>query len=79
MEITAQLTQPASDTQDALLVEALRRGDEAAFVSLVQRYGPLMLRIAIGYVRTQAARRRSSRRPGWACSAASTASRAAPR
>jgi RNA polymerase sigma-70 factor, ECF subfamily len=54
MEITAQLTQPASDTQDALLVEALRRGEEAAFVALVQRYGPLMHRIAIGYVRTQA-------------------------
>jgi RNA polymerase sigma-70 factor, ECF subfamily len=54
MEITAQVTEPAGGTQDALLVEALRRGDEAAFVTLVRRYGPLMQRVAMGYVRTQA-------------------------
>jgi RNA polymerase sigma-70 factor (ECF subfamily) len=54
MEITAQFTGRAGEAEDGLLVEALRRGEEAAFVSLVQRYGPLMLRVALGYVRTQA-------------------------
>jgi RNA polymerase sigma-70 factor (ECF subfamily) len=54
METTAQLTRPASDAEDTQLVEALRRGDEAAFVSLVRRYGPLMQRVAMGYVRTPA-------------------------
>jgi RNA polymerase sigma-70 factor, ECF subfamily len=54
MEITAQFIQPAGEAGDTVLVEALRRGEEAAFVSLVQRYGPLMQRVAMGYVRTQA-------------------------
>jgi RNA polymerase sigma-70 factor, ECF subfamily len=54
MEITAQFTQPASDVEERTLVEALRRGDEAAFVSLVRRYGALMQRVALGYVRTPA-------------------------
>ena len=54
MEITAQVIHPADESDDVLLVEALRRGEEAAFVSLVQRYGPLMQRVAMGYVRTQA-------------------------
>jgi RNA polymerase sigma-70 factor (ECF subfamily) len=54
MEITAQFIQPAGEAEDTVLVEALRRGEEAAFVSLVQRYGPLMQRVALGYVRTQA-------------------------
>jgi RNA polymerase sigma-70 factor (ECF subfamily) len=54
MEITTQVAQPASDAEERLLVEALRRGDEAAFVSLVRRYGPLMQRVALGYVRTPA-------------------------
>src|SRR5258705_10754829 len=39
---------------DERLVEALRRGDEAAFTALVDRYGPLMLRVASMYVRTPA-------------------------
>ena len=39
---------------DALAVEALRRGDEAAFAALVERYGGLMLRVALSHVRTRA-------------------------
>ena len=35
---------------DARLVEALRRGDEAAFVSLVERYHQALLRVARLYV-----------------------------
>ena len=44
----------AATAEDRLLVEALRRGDEAAFVTLVRRYGPLMHRVATTYVRTHA-------------------------
>jgi RNA polymerase sigma-70 factor, ECF subfamily len=40
--------------EDEELVRALRAGDEAAFMALVRRYQALMLRIAIGYVRTEA-------------------------
>ena len=36
------------------LVAALRDGDEGAFIALVGRYGPLMLRVASTYVRTPA-------------------------
>jgi RNA polymerase sigma-70 factor (ECF subfamily) len=39
---------------DALAAEALRRGDEAAFAALVERYGGLMLRVALSHVRTRA-------------------------
>jgi RNA polymerase sigma-70 factor (ECF subfamily) len=39
---------------DAELLARLRAGDEAAFMELVDRYGPLMLRIALGHVRTRA-------------------------
>ena len=39
---------------DAALLERLRAGDERAFVTLVERYQPLMLRVALGYVRTPA-------------------------
>jgi len=39
---------------DAALLVRLRAGDEAAFMELVDRYGPLMLRIARTYVPTQA-------------------------
>ncbi|SRR6266508_836351 len=35
------------------LVEALRAGDEAAFMTLVDRYGPSMLRLAMVYVRNR--------------------------
>jgi RNA polymerase sigma-70 factor (ECF subfamily) len=37
---------------DGRLVAALRRGDEDAFMALVDRYGALMLRVASMYVRT---------------------------
>jgi RNA polymerase sigma-70 factor (ECF subfamily) len=43
----------ASDA-DLALVEALRRGDETAFMMLVDRYQPSMLRIARMYVSTRA-------------------------
>jgi RNA polymerase sigma-70 factor (ECF subfamily) len=43
-----------SSADDVLLVEALRAGDEAAFVDLVGRYGPTMLRVARLYVSTRA-------------------------
>jgi RNA polymerase sigma-70 factor (ECF subfamily) len=38
------------DREDDLLLEALRRGDEAAFMALVARHGPVMMRIARAYV-----------------------------
>jgi RNA polymerase sigma-70 factor (ECF subfamily) len=43
---------PGIDDPDAELLVRLRRGDEAAFLELVERYGPMMLRIALTYVRT---------------------------
>jgi RNA polymerase sigma-70 factor (ECF subfamily) len=39
---------------DAALLERLRAGDEDAFMTLVDKYGPLMLRIALTHVRTRA-------------------------
>jgi RNA polymerase sigma-70 factor (ECF subfamily) len=38
------------DAADDVLLEALRRGDEAAFMALVARHGPVMMRIARAYV-----------------------------
>ena len=38
---------------DAAVVAALRRGDEAAFAALIERYGPTMLRIATSRVPTR--------------------------
>jgi RNA polymerase sigma-70 factor, ECF subfamily len=40
-----------SESEDARLVAALRRGDEAAFTALVRKHQSLMLRVARGYVR----------------------------
>ncbi len=39
---------------DATLVEALKRGDEAAFVALVQAYHTLLIRLALLYVASRA-------------------------
>jgi RNA polymerase sigma-70 factor (ECF subfamily) len=47
------MTQTAQ-TDEALLVAALRRGDEHAFVELIERHGPVMLRIAQSYVHSRA-------------------------
>jgi RNA polymerase sigma-70 factor (ECF subfamily) len=44
----------AATEQDLALVEALRAGDETAFMMLVERYQPAMLRIARMYVSTRA-------------------------
>jgi RNA polymerase sigma-70 factor (ECF subfamily) len=46
-------TTPASE-EDLRLVERLRAGDESAFMMLVERYRPAMLRIARMYVSTAA-------------------------
>ena len=45
---------PTPSPADLRLVEALRNGDEAAFVSVVDRYHPAMLRLARLYVRDHA-------------------------
>jgi RNA polymerase sigma-70 factor, ECF subfamily len=50
---TVHLIDPARAPDDALL-EAVRGGDERAFVALVQRYSALMLRVALGHVRGRA-------------------------
>jgi RNA polymerase sigma-70 factor (ECF subfamily) len=39
---------------EADLIRRLRAGDEGAFMMLVEMYGPLMLRIAMNYVRSRA-------------------------
>jgi RNA polymerase sigma-70 factor (ECF subfamily) len=44
-----------ADPDELRLVEGLRRGDEAAFMALVRRYGPQMLRVARMYVASEAA------------------------
>jgi RNA polymerase sigma-70 factor, ECF subfamily len=46
---------PCVDREDARLIEALRAGDESAFVSLVERYHASLLRLARLYVAGQAA------------------------
>ena len=43
-----------ASSEDLVLVEALRAGDERAFMMLVERYGPAMLRLAMMYVSTRA-------------------------
>ena len=45
---------PVVVDDDAELLERLRAGDEDAFMTLVDRYGPLMLRIALTHVPTSA-------------------------
>ena len=50
-EIAVHTTDPALAGDDELL-DALRLGDERAYVALVRRYGGLMQRVALSYVRT---------------------------
>jgi len=52
MKTTAEVASAWSDERE--LVEALRHHDEGAFEALVDEYGPLMLRVASMYVRSQA-------------------------
>src|SRR5262245_58067989 len=40
----------AESVEDLRMVEALRRGDEAAFVTLIERYHAVLLRLALLYV-----------------------------
>ena len=44
------LASVAASSDDLLLIERLRSGDEAAFVSLVDRYHTTMIRLAMVYV-----------------------------
>ncbi len=48
------MLQAAEPDPDAQLLERLRSGDEQAFMTLVQRYRPSMVRLAAGYVPSQA-------------------------
>jgi RNA polymerase sigma-70 factor (ECF subfamily) len=47
-----KLTGMVASADDLLLIEQLRNGNEAAFVSLVDRYATAMLRLAMVYVKT---------------------------
>jgi RNA polymerase sigma-70 factor (ECF subfamily) len=49
--VTPGAALPQADP-DAELVHRLRSGDEAAFLELVRRYGPVMHRLAMSYVRS---------------------------
>src|SRR5215469_3405613 len=48
--IRAKLAGVVASADDLFLIEQLRNGDEAAFVSLVDRYHALMMRLAMVYV-----------------------------
>ena len=52
-EVAVHITDPAR-VGDEQLLDALRNGDERAYIALVRRYGGLMQRVALGYVRTPA-------------------------
>src|SRR3954453_9407778 len=47
--------QPAARADDAALVEALRAGDEEAFVGLIRAHHSVLLRVAMTYVASRAA------------------------
>src|SRR6266480_5405319 len=47
----ANLATVVASADDLHLIEQLRSGNEAAFVSLIDRYAPTMLRLAMVYVR----------------------------
>ncbi len=46
----ADVAVPIASANDLYLVEALRNGDESAFVSLIDQYHIAMLRLALVYV-----------------------------
>jgi len=48
------VTEATAPPLESELLERLRAGDEAAFMALVDRHGPLMLRIALGHVSSRA-------------------------
>jgi RNA polymerase sigma-70 factor (ECF subfamily) len=48
--VRTNMARPEASTEDLFLLEQLRSGNEAAFVSLVERYYSAMLRLAMGYV-----------------------------
>src|SRR2546421_11018526 len=50
----ANLATVVASTDDLYLLEQLRSGNEAAFVSLIDRYASTMLRLAMVYVRARA-------------------------
>ena len=50
----ASLVSVVASTDDLYLVEQLRCGNEAAFVSLIDRYASTMLRLAMVYVKARA-------------------------
>ncbi len=52
--IRANLADVVASTDDLFLIEQLRSGNEAAFMLLVDRYAPTMLRLAMIYVRVWA-------------------------
>jgi RNA polymerase sigma-70 factor (ECF subfamily) len=51
---TAPVESRSARVEESRLVEALRAGDEEAFVELVRRYGPTMLRVSRLYVSSRA-------------------------
>jgi RNA polymerase sigma-70 factor (ECF subfamily) len=48
------VTTPPATGEEQDLIARLRDGDERAFMVLVDAYGPLMLRVALGHVRSRA-------------------------
>lgn len=54
MSLSEQATGVAAPTDDLHLVEALRRGDEMAFVSLLEQYHISLVRLAMIYVSNRA-------------------------
>ena len=54
--VDARVAEGASvaSVDDMRLIASLRAGDERAFMELVERYGPSMLRVAMLFVRTRA-------------------------
>jgi RNA polymerase sigma-70 factor, ECF subfamily len=52
--IRANLAGAVASTDDLFLLEQLRSGNEAAFASLIDRYAPTMLHLAMSYVKVWA-------------------------